>query len=737
MKRLITLLIGYFLAQSAFSQTNVLDSLKQQLEAENTDTGKVTLSIRISYELQFSDTDLSAKFAENAYNEAVRLGFSKGRANALVQLANIAQLQGDYDLSEKNNRQALEIFEKSNDWQGVAIVYNNLGILAHNQSKYDEALSLYRRSLEINRRTGRLSGVATSLFCIGTVHENLSGNDSALIYYLEGQQVSESINDARLIAYAKTSMANIYFRMGDYLRSMDYNLAALKLFNERGNDYGVLKVYFSLGQTAVLIDSLDKAVWFYNKALETGTSLGSINDIAMVYHSLGQLYETMNKADSALVNYVKARELYLQTGNRENSAHILIAQARLLNGRKEHEEAVSYLDEALLIAKETEAPSLLTEVYNEMASTWAAMGNFENSYRYVRLYSNLKDSVLTVEKQKQILELQTQYETEKKEKENELLRKDQKILQTTRNSLIIGAAMLLTIVAIILRNLSVKKRDNRQLREQRDEIGRQKEIVESQKTAIEDSIRYAKRIQSAMLPPDDQIAEILPEAFILYLPRDIVSGDYYWMKEISPSKILVCAADCTGHGVPGALMSMLGMSLLADVINSNLGPIRKGEYTPASILNELRNRIKNSLRQTGKEGESRDGMDMVLAIIDRDSGALTCSGANNPLYYVNEGTLTEVKAVRNPIGIHPNEMSFSDYEATIPGGSMVYLFSDGYYDQIGHGGKKFLSKNFKKLLEEISYMPPAEIKERLYSEHITWKDGEEQVDDILVIGVRI
>jgi serine phosphatase RsbU (regulator of sigma subunit) len=723
---------------SAFSQSNnKLDSLKQRLTLEPTDTGKVTLLTRIAYELQFTDIEEAALYAGKAFEEATRLNYRKGLGGSLLQLANIDQIKGEYVASEEKNRQALDIFESSADLSGTAIAYNNLGILAHNQSKYSEALELYRKSLEISRKTGRSSGVATSLFCIGTVHENLTGNDSALYYYLEGQKISEMIEDVKLMAYASISIANIYFKMEDYLRSIDYNINAVKLFESEGNQYGLLKTYISLGQTSLLLDSLNKAVWFFNSALKTGIKLGSRADLAIINHSLGQSHELSGQVDSAEYYYNKARLLYSETGNLENYAQVQVSLARLLREENRYSESAELLQAALATGKEINSPEVLMQTNSELANTYSAMGEHKRAYVHLKSYSNIKDSILTVEKQRQILDLQTQYETEKKERENEILKKDQKILQTTRNSLIIGAVMLITIVIIVLNNLSIKKRDNKVLRLRRDEIVRQKELIEEHKNAIEDSIRYSKRIQAAMLPPREQIEDLLPHSFIIYLPRDIVSGDFYWIREISPSSTLVCAADCTGHGVPGALMSMLGMSLLSDIINTNIEGIRGELFSPASILNSLRIRIKDSLRQTGKEGEARDGMDMTIAVIDRSRKRLICSGANNPVYLVNHKTLTEIKSVRNPIGIHPNEVPFVDHETEVTDGTMIYLFSDGFYDQINPEGKKFLSKNFKRLLEECSQMTPVEIKEVLTRSLLEWKRDEDQVDDILVLGVRV
>lgn len=714
-----------------------LDSLKTRLANEKTDTGKVVLNYRIAFELQGNNIEQSFEYAKRAYDEAVRLKFEKGIGNSLIQFGNIEQIKGNYEQSEEYNLQALKILMKINDLAGVAICYNNLGILSHNRNDITKALGYYTKSLEINRRINRKSGEATSLFCIGSVFENQVKYDSALIFYLEGQSISESIGELRLIVHAKVCLANVYFMMENYSKSLEYNKEAIELYEKTGNDLGILKVYNTLGLTEFRRDSLKKALSYYIKALNIAFRVQSRSDIASTTFYIAQVYEDINIPDSSYINYRRAFDLFTEIGNKENSVWSLISMARLNNQRSFYEEAVKQLNTAIAISREINLPGTLTETYKELALTWSYLNDFQRAFSYMNLYTNTKDSLMTVEKQRQILELQTQYETDKKEKENVILRKDQQILQTTRNSLIIGALLLVLIALVIYRSLSIKKRDNRLLAQQKEEITRQKNVVEEQKTSITDSIRYAKRIQSAMLPPEEYININLPESFVLYLPRDIVSGDFYYMRPIDKSRQLVCAADCTGHGVPGAFMSMLGISLLTDIINTNIEGISTGRFTTSDILNEMRNRIKSSLRQTGKEGEARDGMDMSLCIINRDTGFINFSGANNSIYFVDNGSLTELKATRNPIGIYPNEMSFVNHEAILPKGSVLYMFSDGYSDQISSEGAKFLSKNFKILLAGISNLPMDGIKEKLFQTHIEWRKDEEQVDDILVLGIRI
>ncbi|NOZ35671.1 MAG: SpoIIE family protein phosphatase [Chlorobi bacterium] len=269
------------------------------------------------------------------------------------------------------------------------------------------------------------------------------------------------------------------------------------------------------------------------------------------------------------------------------------------------------------------------------------------------------------------------------------------------------------------------------VRERTAEITHQKEEIEEKNHHITSSIEYASRIQQALLPPEELITEYLPDHFILYKPRDIVSGDFYWLKQID-NYTVYAAADCTGHGVPGAFMSMLGISFLNEIVSKS--QVNK----PSEILNELRKKIKSSLRQTGKDNESKDGMDIAVCVIDNKRMILNYAGAYNPLFIIRKGELKEIKATRNPIGIYLREVPFENHELELEKGDVLYTFSDGFVDQFG-GEKqsKFKAQNFKKILLEIYDKSMKEQKTILDKTILQWQGDAEQTDDIVIFGVRI
>ncbi len=273
---------------------------------------------------------------------------------------------------------------------------------------------------------------------------------------------------------------------------------------------------------------------------------------------------------------------------------------------------------------------------------------------------------------------------------------------------------------------------NEEIKSQRDLATNQRDQIAKQKEKITASIHYAKRIQTAILPPPEFVNHILPSHFILFKPRDIVSGDFYWISQKDQFLIIV-AADCTGHGVPGAFMSMLGTVFLNETINKLDGLIA------SEILNEMRENIIKSLRQTGKKGEATDGMDMAICIIDQEEKIMQYAGANNPLYFFRNKALIEYKADKMPVGIQRKaKKDFTNHEIPIEEGDIFYIFSDGFADQFGGDkGRKFLAKNFKNLLTEIHTKPMQEQKNILENTFEQWRGDYKQLDDVLVIGLEV
>ena len=256
--------------------------------------------------------------------------------------------------------------------------------------------------------------------------------------------------------------------------------------------------------------------------------------------------------------------------------------------------------------------------------------------------------------------------------------------------------------------------------------------IEQQRMNITDSIHYASRIQKALMLPSEKLNKLMSSHFVLNKPKDIVSGDYYWVSNKS-DRLIIAVADCTGHGVPGAFMSILGINFLNKIVSNSDTPRAN------DILNELREHIIEALGQTGKRDEAREGMEMALCVVDFKHNMIQFSGAFRPMYLISEGELKVIQGDRMPIGIYEEEkVSFSNKEVPFKENDIIYLFTDGYVDQIGGLARKtFKSVRFKKLLKEICRKPLEEQKSILREEHEIWRAGQEQIDDILILGVEL
>jgi sigma-B regulation protein RsbU (phosphoserine phosphatase) len=283
----------------------------------------------------------------------------------------------------------------------------------------------------------------------------------------------------------------------------------------------------------------------------------------------------------------------------------------------------------------------------------------------------------------------------------------------------------------LLQKINRIKKQNEELEGKHREVIRQRDLIIQQQKETIDDIRYSKRIQNAILPHNEYIAQLFSDYFILNIPKNIVSGDFYWVGEKSGKKI-VSVADCTGHGISGAFMTMAGTTFLTEIIN-------KYDFENANeVLFLLRDKVMKLLKQKGLEGEAADGMDISLCIFEPDNVSMQYAGANNPIYIINNKKLNICNADRMPIGIHVNyNCPFTNMQIKVNKGDMIYLFSDGYADQFGGPkGKKFRYGKFQELLLSIHREPLNNQKDILYKTIIDWKGGEEQVDDILIMGIR-
>lgn len=418
-------------------------------------------------------------------------------------------------------------------------------------------------------------------------------------------------------------------------------------------------------------------------------------------------------------------EEYVTTGDNGNWQELLDESSKKLT----QEQAKVALKEKTISAQKAKINYQQMTLEEKVKMLDEQSGLLENQAKQLEAQDN------TIAEQKDVLKGQR---SKIREQEGILIRQLKEIgMQRVILTLFMIVIALIVIIAYVLyRSYYQKKNSVKQLSEQNLIVSAQKEQIEKILFELTASIRYAYRIQNAVLPKEQSIRKHIPgDYFVLYQPKDIVSGDFFFVDQRN-DWTLVAVADCTGHGVPGAFVSMLCISLLNEIV-------RQQEVLKASIiLNELREKVINSLQQRGIQGEQMDGMDISLLLINAKTLQCQWSGANNPLYLVSSNKLKEFKPDKRPISIYPDMQEFTNHDIKVKKGDMLYLFTDGYPDQFGGAkGKKFMSKNFKSLIAENAHRTMEEQNQVLHSTMEEWKNTDEvtyeQIDDITVLGIRI
>ncbi len=576
----------------------------------------------------------------------------------------------------------------------------------------------------------------------GVAEKNLGNYLNSLTYYFEALQIAEKRNYKEDIAYSKINIGNVYIYRQEYKSAIPQLEEALKVASEIKNKEIIAYANLNLGRVYSNLNNYSKALNYLNTALQLRQQLNDTAGIYVCYKYLGDVYFSQNKISNAKIFYYDAIEL---AKNQKFDTDLLSdANNRLSrcylseNNFKEAENAAiksfEYATQINSTLRLRDATFTLFEIYK-------LTKNAEKSLFFYQKFITYRDSLTNVHNIKEITQLEEKY---KYEKENEI-----KLLEAEKAQLIIDekfkrernrqyylfvlALGLLAFSIVIFKHNLVRKKANKDLQNQRDTIAKQNE-------EIRDSILYAAKIQNAILPPKSEINKFYPENFILYLPRNIVSGDFYWAKTLNYNGIehlILVAADCTGHGVPGAFMSMLGVAFLNEIVNHYS---HVNELTSDKILNELREKVITSLNQSGTERETKDGMDISLCLIDTQSLKMQFSGAYNFIFIARENEeIIKVSADKMPIGVYPREKKdFTRTEFQLLPNDRIYLFSDGFPDQFG-GDKnsKFLIKNFKQLISD-SYQNDMKTQEMIFKNAFEqWKGDRKQLDDILVMGIKI
>lgn len=570
----------------------------------------------------------------------------------------------------------------------------------------------------------------------GSAYQNLNNLPKALEYYLKSMEIGEKYLDIGNTAGTAMNIGTIYAEQKMYPEALKYFRLSASVYSKVENSWGYGNDLNNIGQVYSLIPIPDSSEYYYKAAIDVWNKLKDQQGLAMTYHNLGNLYSSSHKFSEAEDYLKRSLDLSYQMKDSYGITVNLSTLSRLAYTNGDKNKGLQYLLESVKYAEEHELVGLLTDNYKDLYKQYKKDGNYKLALEFHERFFALYDSTNSVEKNKQLKEMQEKYESGKKQVEIdqqklELVDKDLKISEQNRQSMIymfiIGFAII--IISFVFYQFKQKQKSNKEILLQKNEVERQKEIVDEKQKEILDSITYAKRLQEAILPPTNLLKKHLPEHFILYKPKDIVAGDFYWFEK-KGDLLLVAAADCTGHGVPGAMVSVVCSNALHRTVNEF------GITEPGKILDKTRELVLETFAKS--ESEVRDGMDISLIAMNTSNGQIQWSGANNSLWYLQSKEFKEIKAHKQSIGKIDNPSVFPTHEINVKKGDTLYLITDGFADQFGGPkGKKFKYKQLMELILSLNQDSLAQQQEVLNTSFNNWRGDLEQVDDVTIIGIRV
>jgi tetratricopeptide (TPR) repeat protein len=652
---------------------------------------------------------------------------------------------------------ALMISKQLNDVNLIGESYNVLGGAYLYKGNFNKAIENFQLALLNFSKIDKLERVADMMNNLGVVHRKMGKYEKAINYYLEALRIREKLNDKNDIISLLNNIGGIYYHQKNYKKAEEYYNRVLELSIQLNDNEGIAAAYNNLSLVVFEQKKYDEALELNKKSLELRQLINDQYGIAVCLNNLGRIYQALHDYNQALFYYLQAVARYKKTGDWDGAANSLYNIGAIYTEKKEFQKAIKYLEESIAISDSLGATVNLRDNYRVLAQCYHAIGNTTKAYDYLHNFVILNDSIINEQSLKHIAELEAQYESGRKESEIKLL-KQEKIIQEKdnerqkaelnrqrilRNSLLAGLGFIVIIVVLVLIQYLQKQKANKILKLQNEEIQQQKLLIEQQNNElaiknkeITDSIKYSQLIQQAIFPSDEFIKSYLPESFVLFKPKDIVSGDFYWLQPsfLNDNLFYIAAVDCTGHGVPGAFMSIVGNNLLTEAVKV------LGKIQPNEILDEISKNLRIYLHQKNNIAGIKDGMDISLCAIDRKNKLLFFSGAYNDLYMIRNNELFIFNADKKAIGTWSEKdyIPYNQHTIAIQEGDVFYIFSDGYADQFGGPkGKKFKSAQLKSLLLKINTFPLNQQKEMLYAAFEEWRGNLEQVDDVMLIGFKV
>jgi serine phosphatase RsbU (regulator of sigma subunit) len=691
----------------------------------------------------------------------------------------IQEYESNKNINPAKAMSALDRLEKLSFQKNNLFFYSDAlmkkGILYYFGSKYDSSEYYATQALNAAKASDNNKTLMRASNLLGAICYNKGDFECSEKYYQEKVRIAQQMKDTASEFETYYNISLVLFQQGQYYKAAESDFKSLNYFEKKKDTINIVLALHGIGYIYMFLEDHIGAHYYFNRALQLARLMHDNNEVTALYIDMADFYEKTKRNDSASYFIDQAMKLaakekdeyhfviasnakammYLKAGNysqglilsreaekldlkadrKVSLGEIYETMARIYNAQNLADSAVKYAYKAYAIAQMLNKPTILQNCARILSTGYERMRNNDSAFKYYKMYSRFNDTLQKSSQLRNIGQKEFLYEKQKQEslRYMEQVRAQDEIKRQKQVSFIVTVASVLLLIFLVMGiiNYMQKQRANA-------EVLRQKKLLEEKNKEVADSINYASRIQKSIMPDEKTISELMPNGFVLYIPKDIVSGDFYWINNFHDAngKVhhLMAVADCTGHGVPGAFMSLIGATILNQTLNN------PGISDPAEALDYLNIQLPKNIKSSSASGTIKDGMEISMCEYDAENLKMQFAGANNNLYLVRNGALQLIKGDKRPIGQGYENLGdkFSNQQIQLQKGDAIYMSSDGFPDQFGGPkGKKFKYKQMEEIFLEIHELPVNEQREILKKRFIDWKGELDQVDDVCIIGIKI
>lgn len=743
-------LFGVIISGNLISQNTIADSLYKQYFKSNTVADKF-INCKTAISALCNLRDSKRVYQIIADIEKLRVESSKTKYKkgiVLLSKSIITRALDSITASSLYAEQAIPLLvdDKVQMSEAQCMLVMNYNI----KGQHDSCILAGNRYLLDAKKYGNITGQLEILIVLANSYDVKGNRKKGIEILLNAAEIAKAHNRNNKLSEIYVSLSSAY-KEENIILAKKYALLSVKVLSGVESYVGQLaynSVYLILGNVYYDLEVLDSAKYYYNLCKESAQKTNDKRMFLAAIGNIGNIAIDQKDFNVALVcNNITLQE-YKKLGIPSEIAVSYGSLADLHRDMKDFKKAIRYYDSALVFTKQIQSADDFIYNYKGLSETYEMMGNDKEAFKYYKLYRMWNDSVNNNQNSKKISEMELDFKYKSEQREKDLIQKNkdaitqEKIKQQTYIiwAAVLGGLCLVIFLGFTIKSNIEKKKTNKQLQQFNQEISEQKNIIEEKNHEITDSITYASRIQQGVIPDEEELKKLLPSHFVFFKPRDIVSGDFYWACKVKSKtnpeskRTVVAVVDCTGHGVPGAFMSLVGNTLL----NQTIG--RSAIETPAQALDYINVQLPKTIKSKLSTGTIKDGMEVAMCDFHFDTLTMHFAGANSNIYLVRNGEIQIYKGDKQPIGesLSGTVTKYSNQVISLQKDDCVYLISDGYADQFGgEKGKKFKYKPLENLFCSIANKDVKEQRDILAKAFDDWKSHHEQVDDVLIMGIKI